>query len=479
MKRRQFLNSAARLTIGAFALRKVHGFGAQSQTPLRKSINGLSASDPLVKNYAKAVSIMKNNMHATDPRNWTQQAKIHNDFCPHDNWWFLPWHRAYLFYFENVCRDVLQDPSFALPYWDWTQLSRIPDPFLDQQSPLWDGTRDKGGQIQLGQEIVGSRVISGLIGSGALVDLFSSPTSGDAQREHVSAGTLEGTPHNGVHGTILGDMGAYMSPLDPIFWLHHCNVDRIWASWAKQNNNLAPSSTLWTNHSLKVFYNPETKQQISPKAGDTLDPAKYRAIYDSYETVSTPPPIHSAPSLKGAMFGAGGHLFNATGVKSVTGNSVPGKQVELGFAEELQMDVSHDFAGLIQKIVSPPEAGAALQAATYLQIKDVPSPTTPSTALRVFLNCKNPSLETSLDDPTYVTTVAFFGGGHAGDTHPGTSFTLNVTRTIARVVQAGIYAAGQPIDVAILPVDLANPGRTAHAEILKPGSVQLVGLQTL
>ena len=50
---------------------------------------------------------------------------------------------------------------------------------------------------------------------------------------------LEGSPHNDGHvvvGAGNGHMGNGMSPLDPIFWLHHCNIDRLWAQWQDAGN---------------------------------------------------------------------------------------------------------------------------------------------------------------------------------------------------------------------------------------------------
>ena len=38
--------------------------------------------------------------------------------------------------------------------------------------------------------------------------------------------------HNGMHGWIGGHMGSpTASPFDPIFYLHHCNIDRLWTMW--------------------------------------------------------------------------------------------------------------------------------------------------------------------------------------------------------------------------------------------------------
>ena len=68
---------------------------------------------------------------ASDPRNWYRQAIVHLLDCPHANWWFLPWHRGYLFHFEAICRELSGDPEFALPFWDWTSAPRVPDVLFD------------------------------------------------------------------------------------------------------------------------------------------------------------------------------------------------------------------------------------------------------------------------------------------------------------------------------------------------------------
>lgn len=32
-----------------------------------------------------------------------------------------------------------------------------------------------------------------------------------------------------------------ISPADPIFWMHHANVDRIWSEWQKKNSTEKPN----------------------------------------------------------------------------------------------------------------------------------------------------------------------------------------------------------------------------------------------
>src|SRR6266436_1805304 len=477
MNRREFLQSGTTLALGVSSL-EIANMAWPDAAPVRRAVNGLAAGDPIVRSYAKAVDLMKQ-LPETKARNWRKQASIHNNYCPHDNWWFLPFHRAYLYYFENACRDVLNDPSFTVPYWDWTRHRKIPDPFLDSASPLWSPGRTDDGKIELAEEIVGERVITNIIESDSLVDLFSSPTTHDEQRQHVSAGTLEFTPHNGVHGTISGDMNTYLSPLDPIFWLHHANVDRIWASWAKVHDNQAPTRAPWSTHQLAAFFDAATGLQAAPPAADTLDASKFRANYDHYETISGPTPRASAHSLRSAMIGLKGKLSSAFNLRHFAADSA-GRDIPLGQAGQVHVPVTGKFIPAIQKAASEnePTSDAERTVVTYLLIENVPPPKVLSTAMRVFLNCKDASLATPLDDPTYVGTVAFFGGGsHDIENASGVTFTINVTATLARVIEKGIYAAGTPISVGIVAVDLANLKRKASSEVLRPERIRLVGLE--
>jgi tyrosinase len=62
------------------------------------------------------------------------------------NWWFLPWHRGYIGWFEKKCRELSGDPEFALPYWDWTEQTKIPpEMFDDVLDPTSDAFIQAGG----------------------------------------------------------------------------------------------------------------------------------------------------------------------------------------------------------------------------------------------------------------------------------------------------------------------------------------------
>lgn len=55
--------------------------------------------------YNQIVGYLKTTKHG-DQTYWQLQANIHHEHCPHGNWFFLPWHRAYIYHFEEICREV-------------------------------------------------------------------------------------------------------------------------------------------------------------------------------------------------------------------------------------------------------------------------------------------------------------------------------------------------------------------------------------
>ena len=62
--------------------------------------------------YAKAF----NTMQSTEggKKIWEQLASTHQNFCPHGNWFFLPWHRVYLHHFERTIAKISGKEDFAL-----------------------------------------------------------------------------------------------------------------------------------------------------------------------------------------------------------------------------------------------------------------------------------------------------------------------------------------------------------------------------
>src|ERR1700753_991774 len=102
IQRRQFIKSAAVLGGGMLASRSFFVRAFPPAPNVRREVSSPAAQADLA-NYKKAVAVMKLR-HNDDPTGWEFQANIHNNWCPHGNWFFLPWHRAYLLHFEQICR---------------------------------------------------------------------------------------------------------------------------------------------------------------------------------------------------------------------------------------------------------------------------------------------------------------------------------------------------------------------------------------
>lgn len=165
---------------------------------------------------------------------------------------FLPWHRYMLLRFEEYLRAALEDDEFRLPYWDFCADAERTDP---AQSPLWSSERlgrfersdfpVRVGMNAAGQLVRVERRLRRDLGSGTLptrADVLaallepvydSAPFDSDAPgfRNLLEGWLGPARIHNSVHVWIGGDMQFATSPNDPAFYLHHCNVDRIWSAW--------------------------------------------------------------------------------------------------------------------------------------------------------------------------------------------------------------------------------------------------------
>lgn len=272
--RRAFGTAVALLAVIALA-------PAASAQLVRRDVRNLDARG--VQAYQRAVAAMKR-LPASDPHSWIFQANIHGypptdgsdpnwGQCQHASWWFLPWHRAYLYYAERIMRRYSGDPSFALPYWNYAdpQARTLPAIFRDPNSPLYDGTRRapvNNGTDGLSDFIVvqGANQSMANIAFADLdtrVPTFGGPALRQLQHTGNTFGALENLPHNWVHGFVGGNMGdADRAARDPIFYLHHANIDRMWEQWLRMGGGRAnPGDRTWLDQTF-TFYD-ENKQRVT------------------------------------------------------------------------------------------------------------------------------------------------------------------------------------------------------------------------
>jgi tyrosinase-like protein/polyphenol oxidase-like protein len=277
MNRREFTLAAASGLAGAGALGPLRDIVRWSAPPqgmhVRHNVYCLNPGGREIASYRKAVTVMQARA-ATDPTSWAAQAAIHGtttpiagmiaNQCKHGSRFFLSWHRMFLYYFEKIVRAAAGDPAFALPYWGYTPSGQrdLPLPFRAPAAPanaLYVATRSAA--VNGGASLFASAVDAG----GALAELgfdsFFSPI-------------LEGTPHGAVHVAVGGWMGSVPTAAkDPIFWLHHCNIDRLWDVWIASGGGRAdPTDAPWLTTSFS-FYD-ETGATVSLTGAAVLDAAR-------------------------------------------------------------------------------------------------------------------------------------------------------------------------------------------------------------
>ena len=221
---------------------------------------------PVLRAYAAAIGVMRE-LPPDDVRSLAYQASVHGvgaetdpppdsfrSQCQHNCWYFLPWHRWYLHYFEGVVRSLLTEidevpddvaASWALPYWNYAVpgAEKLPPELASptrwdgRDNPLFDGTRlpavnARTAALDPRQTVPGAGVLGQTFSSAAAnVATFGGTASGwqHFREGGAVAGGLELTPHNAVHGFVGGDMWRFATAgLDPVFWLHHCTIDRYW-----------------------------------------------------------------------------------------------------------------------------------------------------------------------------------------------------------------------------------------------------------
>lgn len=449
--RRNFLKQGSLITSLAFlSPNDLLSMNRQQQkTFVRKDVNSLTDDDPIIKTYRKAVKAMKD-LPDDHPFSWVSQAQIHLNFCPHGNWFFLPWHRAYLLYFEDICRELTGDEDFALPYWNWTKDPQIPRFFWED--PLLNGSRTVGPTDSISVESTGQTIIDGILKERDF-ELFASskPFAQNSlntrfQRSRGASATLEFTPHNDVHVWIAGDMQTFMSPLDPIFWLHHCNVDRLWAKWNASNNNT--SNNLWKDFTFKEnFVNRDGKKEdvVISSISRTRD---LSYVYDDSALISITPSTSLALSF-----------FQQPRIEKFSLD----KELTTNLNRPLDLPVQVKRS-LMENVKSAESIVDQPVLRTLAVIKGLKAPKDLNTRVRVFLNCNYLTKDTPYYDPHYVGSISFFGTDHEHEGHhEDASYVVDLSKTISRLNRLNEINVNE-LNVQLMPISF-NGRETEDIEI--------------
>jgi hypothetical protein len=244
---------------------------------IRKNANSPEAQSD-IEAMNKALSIMRQK-GCTDPMSWYYQGAVHWipdsigknplcesyhtvadlkeawDNCTHspsgkEKIHFLVWHRLYIWHFEKIVRKLSGKKDFALPYWGYTNVNSsdkiMPSMLRDPKSSLYESCRFDGlnngypisGEIERALDL--TKLMSYTDYHTFCMNINAAPHG--AMHDYIGTGNdTTGLLkfNNPITGTITntGLMGwVPTAGFDPVFWLHHSNIDRIWQQWTNSEN---------------------------------------------------------------------------------------------------------------------------------------------------------------------------------------------------------------------------------------------------
>lgn len=397
--------------------------------------------------------------------------------CQHQSWYFAPWHRGYLIALESQIRAAIVSlggpGDWALPYWDYlgpAEEYKIPPAFTEERlpdgsvNPLFVNARfgpknDRNIYIEIppvSKECQQNTVFTGS-NQATKSPGYGGASTGFSHDGSVS-GNLESNPHNMIHTQVGGrvkiDLWGLMSDpnlaaLDPIFYLHHCNIDRMWDSW-NAAGNLNPTDSNWLNgpgaSGEREFIMPmpdRSPWSYTPAEVNSLDQLDY--LYDE----QTPPVLTNARVLRLNKLG-----IETTGIlqeekrdmgthsELVAANTKPGEIGKSGLRTRVNFD-QRGLKALSKSFLSA--SASSLPDKVYLQLENVTG------------NAYGNILTVSIGDQL-AGHVSLFGlenaskpDGHSGGS--GLTFILDITDIVDKLYLENSLDI-QSLDVTILPTNI-------------------------
>lgn len=243
---------------------------------------------------------------------------------------FLPWHRFFMLDFEWMMRNTGSTATYlSLPYWDWrtdnTTSANWRNDFISSANlPGFTFTRSVGASGFLGT----TANITSCLG---LVPFWANSTTKNANVADFSH-RLE-YYHDFVHVWVGGTMNSGASPADPIFYLHHNMIDKIWQDWEDQNTGLQSSFPNGATANFP-FYRTSEAYPFNVYANNLKD-ARYTTTPASSVVTSRTSDVWFAFNKKVLIDGSNGspfvcndittpYVYRYTAATTTGGNSITG-----------------------------------------------------------------------------------------------------------------------------------------------------------
>jgi tyrosinase len=286
---------------------------------------------------------------------------------------------------------------------------------------------------------------------------FTSSKTASHNSPPGSFSVLEGMPHNNVHNYIggvgpldpgpYGNMTNFLSPVDPIFFLHHANMDRLWDVWTRKQQALKlpwlPAGTDLKTFSEEpfLFFVDGAGKPVGPnsKAGDYLSTDAFDYDYEAgfgenvVRQPSAPVAANRAPALKAAIKDNAGSL------------TVPRAAVQAHLADAAEQ------RPLVAQVTLPRPAGLAT-----------------AREFDVLVNAP-PGVKTAgPETPYYAGTIAFFGPMMPGmRMNMDTTFAVPLPKALPAFTKLAATAQSATLNIRVAP----SRGRSGPAPTLKAVSI--------
>jgi len=439
----------------------------------RQNINVFMTQPARIAALKRGIQVMKQRP-ASDPTSWTFQSRVHGTVlsganwnkCQHQHWWFLAWHRAYLYYMERMLQKAANEPRLRIPYWNYTATNSrsLPAPFLDPTSPLYVPGRNL---VSATDQVTPSAVNTSnamsriaFIGSDAQLGFGGGRENTPIQFPFTDkSGSLEVVPHNAIHDQVGGLMqNSSTAATDPIFWLHHSNIDRLWVNWLASDQGRAnPTDPTFLNATFSL-YNENgvlVTRHVSDFIGNTTALGYY---YDD-----SPPPAQ--PAIASA----------ATQTQQIAEDAEAAAS-KMTFTTIGETTAAESKPILIQPVSFPVTINMQLPAAQALArrtpslghepcryllvLDDIDFAKPPANIYQIYLNQPESTIDTSIDTPNYIGVLTFFEPYPMNKNHHAAkrSNTFDITSNIQSLQQDPKFDPSKLI-VTLVPIGIMKQGK--------------------
>jgi tyrosinase len=154
---------------------------------------------------------------------------------------FVPWHRMVLWEVEDAIQR--HNPRLTVPYWDWRVNRDTTDvlfqSFLSLENSPWPIERYLGQSSDPLAELADSASVDSIQ---SITPFWEDKVYPEVTHGGYTNAVEQRFMHAGPHFWVGGTMESPYSPLEPIFFLHHAMIDKMWELWERENPGVSSFS---------------------------------------------------------------------------------------------------------------------------------------------------------------------------------------------------------------------------------------------